>query len=150
MYWCYCVVVVVSPKADFKPSLTRGNLNSFPQEDLTGPYFENVDENFTCYITNVLPGKNSTSFKFYFNSKIRLQSKTGTGEVVEKDESDGTKYVEWKFTTMFDRSDNGGNFRCTVDWKAGQYEELGLQTKLTVPVNVKCKCVKIYSITSIF
>ena len=121
----------------------RGNLHLLPQEDLAGPYFENVDENFTCYITHVSPGKNSTSFKFYFNSEIRLQSKSGTGEVVEQDESDGTKYVEWKFTIMFDRGDNGGTFMCTVDWKAGHYEELGLQSKLTVNVNVKCKYIKI-------
>ena len=136
-----CVVFSVPPKSDAKPILMR---RTFPQEDLTGPYLENVDENFTCYIRNVLPGKDSTSFSFYYNYKLRLQSNNGTGEVVEKDEGDGTKYVEWKFTTKFDRGDNGGNFRCTVDWQAGSFEELGIRSDLTEHTKVICKCPMIY------
>ena len=133
---CY---IIVPPERNFVPSLTRGNPKILPQEDLAGPYSENVTEVFTCIIRNVLPGKSSTSFKFYLGNESRLQSKDGTGEIQEKDESDGTKYVEWNFTTLFNRSDNGVKFSCTVDWKAGQYEKIGLKSTLRGPVQVKCK-----------
>ena len=141
--------ILVPPETDFEPILTHGTPKSLPQEDLTGPYLENINEHFTCYIRNVLPGKMCTSFKFYYNGKLRHQSNHGIGEVVEKDEGDGTKYVEWKFTTVFDRNDNGGSFRCTVDWKAGPYEKKGLRSKLTEHTQVICEYPKIYSTTSI-
>ena len=131
--------IIVPPKPDVEPSLQRENPKTLPQEALAGPYLENLNEDFICSIKNVLPGKKSTSFKFYQNSKLRLQSKNGTGEVAEKDEGDGTKYVEWKFTTSFNRSDNRGTLRCSVDWKAGQYEVIGLKSKLTEHTNIACK-----------
>ena len=114
-------------------------MRTSPKEDLTGPYLENEEENFTCYIRNVLPGKNNTSFSFYYNGKLILQSNNGTGEVVEKDEGDGTKFVEWRFTTLFKRRDNDGNFWCTLDWKAGSYEKLGLRSNLAEHTKVICK-----------
>ena len=116
-----------------------------PRKDLGGPYLENLSEDFVCSIRNVLPGKESTLFKFYYNSKVRFQSENATGKVVEKDEADGTKYLEWKFTTSFNRSDNGGVLRCGVDWKTGQYEMIGLKSKLTVHAEVICKYPKILS-----
>ena len=142
MYWY--VIIIVPPEADFQPGLMRGNFRNIPPANLAGPYLENEDEDFTCYIRNVLPGKNSTSFKFYYDGKLRLQSKKGAGEVVETNESDHTKRVEWKFKTLFNRNDNGGNFRCEVDWKAGQYEVMGLRSKLTEHVNVICKFSTVY------
>ena len=141
--------ILVPPKTDFIPSLTLQNPERLSQ-NLAGPYLEDVNEDFTCYIRNVLPGKDSTSFKFYYDSKLRLQSKNGIGKVVENDESDGTKYVEWKFTNLFDRSDNGGTFRCDVDWKAGQYQVMGLRSKLIEYVNVTCKCPTVYFIYLLF
>ena len=131
--------ILVPPKTDSVPTLLNGNTKSLTQ-NLSGPYLEYESKDFTCYIKGVQPGKNSTSFKFYRNGKLRLQSKDGTGEVIENDEGDGTKHVEWKFTTLFSRSDNGAILRCAVDWKAGQYEVTGLESKLTVHVNITCKC----------
>ena len=138
----------VPPETDFEPSVTRGNPRTLPQEDLVGPYVENVNEHFTCYIRSVLPGKDSTSFGLYHDGKLKLQSKTGTGEVVETNEGDGTKFVEWKFSTLFTRSDNGHKFRCHVHWKAGKYEEIGL-SKLTENTKVTCKCLRMYGRASI-
>ena len=135
--------ILVPPEAVFEPSLTRGNPKTMPH--LAGSYLENTNEDFTCSIRNVLPGKDSTSFEFYYGSKLRLQSKNGAGEIVEKDEGDGTKSVEWKFTTFLNRNDNGGNCRCSVDWKAGQYEEMGLRSKLVDHLNVTCTCQNIYT-----
>ena len=139
-------MILVPPKTE--PDLFRGNSRPLPQADLAGPFLENVTEYFFCYVSNVLPGKNSTSFKFYFDGKLRHQSKDGVGEVVEKDEGDGTKSVEWKLNTFLSRSDNGGNFRCEVDWKAGQYEIMGLSSKQTEQVNVTCECPALYNRTT--
>ena len=137
--WLLVYCILVPPETDFQPILTHGNNKTSLQEDLAGPFLENITEDFTCTIRNVLPGNKSTSFSLYFGDKLRLESKNGTGQVIEKDEGDGTKYVEWKFSTAFSRSDNGGNFTCNVDWKAGQYNETGLRSKWIQDVNVTCK-----------
>ena len=137
----FVVAYLAPPKTDYKPELMRTD----PSKDLVGPYHENINEHFTCCIRKVLPGKSSTSFKFYYDGKLRLQSKGGVGEVVERTESDGTKLVEWKFTTSFNRSDNGGNMRCHVIWKAGPYNRPGLKSINTENVQVKCKCLMIYN-----
>ena len=138
-YKCHFFVFPAPPKDDYKPALIRGD----PSKDLTGPYLENVNEYFTCYIRKVLPGKCSTSFKFYYDGKLRLESKARVGEVVESTESDGTKLVEWNFTTSFSRSDNGGSMRCHVNWKAGPYNRPGLKSINTENVQVRCKCLVI-------
>ena len=66
-----------------------------------------MNEQFTCKMTiGKQPGKRNISFKFYYSGQLRLQSKEG--EALESDKSDGTKFVEWKFTTSFNRIDNGG------------------------------------------
>ena len=142
-YQCLCFVFIVPPKTDYDPHLTRGDPRVWPPKDLAGPYLQNVNEGFTCYIRNVLPGKNSTSFMFYYDNKLRLQSKARAGEVVESDDSDGTKFVEWKFTISFNRSDNGGKMRCIVNWKTGQYSRTGLKTRLTENIQIVCKYLKI-------
>ena len=139
--------ILVPPETDSKPILSHENTKTLLREDLTGPYLENVPENFTCSIRNVLPGKDSTSFSFYSSGKLILQSKNGTGEVIEMDENDGTKFVEWKFSTIFSRNDNGGNFSCNMDWEAGQYKISGVHSEVTQHVNVKCKYVSIYNRT---
>ena len=141
--------ILVPPETDSKPIVRHGNNKTLPCEDLAGPYLENVPENFTCSIKNVLPGKDSTSFSFYSSDKLTLQSKNGIGDVIEMDEDDGTKHVEWKFSTSFSRKDNGGNFSCNVDWKAGQYNISGIHSKVTEHVNVTCKYVTTYNRTSI-
>ena len=137
-----CVVIIVLPANETKPSLTHRNSKVMPQQDLVGPYLENVTADFTCVIRNILPGKESTLFMFYYNGKFRLQSANGTGEVLEGNPGDGTKFVEWKFNTMFHRRDNGGNFWCHVNWKAGPYRKSGLKSKVTENATVICKCPK--------
>ena len=134
-----CVAFLVPPKADHAPSLTRGNPQKMLEEQLAGPYLENVSENFTCSIQNIVPGKDSTSFLFYFGDNLRLQSETGTGKVVEVNHGDGNKSVEWRFSTLFKRSDNSGQFWCSVNWKAGQYSRIGLKSKVTDNTKVTCK-----------
>ena len=106
---------------------------------------ENVIQDFTCGVKNVLPGKNSTSFKFCYNGRVGLQSKNGMGTVVENDQGDGTKYVEWKFSTWFNRNDNGGKFSCAVDWKVAQYGVMDLKSKVVEHANITCKCPTLYS-----
>ena len=118
-------------------------------ENLAGPYLENVNENFTCYIRNILPGKDSTSFMFYYNDNVRLQSDE-IGDVVEGNQDDGTMFVEWRFTTSFNRSYNAGKFSCHVNWKAGQFNKSGLKSKMTKNVKVICKCPSIQSKYFIF
>ena len=130
------------PANDTEPSLTRRKSKTVPQQDLAGPYLENVNVDFMCYIRNILPGKDSTSFMFYYNGKLRLQSANDTEEVLEGNQGDGTKFVEWKFTTTFNRSDNGGKFDCTVKWKAGPHSKSGLKSKVTENTTVICKCPK--------
>ena len=99
-YQYLCVVFLVPPNADYVPNFTRVNPRTSQQKDLTGPYLENNIEDFTCYIRNVLPGKDSSSLTFYYNGKLRLQSKN-VGTVLESNESDGTKSVAWWFNTSF-------------------------------------------------
>ena len=141
--------ILVPPKTAIGPILTHENTKTLPQEDLAGPYLENVTENFTCSIKNILPGKDSTSFSFYSGKKLRLRSENGTGKVIQNDEGDGTKYVEWKFSTFFSRSENGGNFSCNVDWKAGQYMETDLSSTMTQYVNIMCKYPILYNRSSV-
>ena len=140
---CY-ILFIVLPGIENEPSLTRENSKTMTYENLAGPYLENIHENFTCYIRNILPGKNSTSFMFDYNDNVRLQSDE-IGEVVEGKQDDGTMFVEWRFTTPFDRSDNAGKFSCHVNWKAGQYSNSGLKSKMTDNVTVICKCPNINS-----
>ena len=141
MCW-YFVVIIVLPANDNELTLTHRNSKTMLQQDLVGPYLENVNEDFTCIIRNILPGKESTSFMFYYNDKLRLQSANGTGEVLQSNQADGTKLVEWKFPSMFHRSDNGGKFRCHVIWKAGLYSNTDLKSKVTENVTVICKYLK--------
>ena len=136
------------PAHDNEPILTHKNSKTV-QQDLAGPYLENANEEFTCYIRNILPGNYSTSFLFYYNGKLRLESANGTGEVLESNQGDGTKFVEWKFTTMFHRSDNGGKFGCTVNWKAGPYRRSGVNSRVTKNAKVICKYSKTYHNMSI-
>ena len=111
-----------------------------PQQDLVGPYLENANEDFTCVIRKIQPGNESTLFMFYYDGKLRLQSANGTGVVLEDNQDECTKLVEWRFTTMFYRSDNGGKFRCDVNWKAGPYSKTGLSSKVAESATVICKC----------
>ena len=136
------VVIIVLPANENEVSLTHRNSKIMPQQDLVGPYLENVKEDFTCVIRNILPGNESTSFMFYYNGQLRHLSANGTGEVIEGNQGDGTKFLEWKFTTMFHKSDNGGKFWCHVDWKAGPYSKSGLKSKVTENAKVICKCPK--------
>ena len=138
--------LVVPPKSDNNPYLVRGHREIRPLKDLAGPYQENVNRKFSCHIRQVLPGKDSTSFEFYYNGKLRLHSKEGVGKVVESDERDDTKHVTWIFTTSFNRSDNGGNMRCHVNWQEGQYYRRGLKSITTGNVKVRCKCPMIYTV----
>ena len=140
--------VVVPPKSGSKPYLIRGHREIHPLKDLAGPYREDVNYKFSCHVRKVLPGKDSTSFEFYYNGRLRLQSKEEVGKVVESDERDGTKRVTWKFTTSFNRSDNRGSMRCHVNWQGGLYTRRGLKSS-TENVKVRCKCQMIYSRTFI-
>ena len=140
IYVCwYFVVITVLPANDNEPNLRHRNSKTMQQQNLVGPFLENVNEDFACIIRNILPGNESTSFMFHFNGKLRLQSANDTGEVLQSNQADGTKLVEWKFTSMFHRSDNGGKCRCYVNWKAGLYSKSGLKSKVTENVAVTCK-----------
>ena len=135
---CLYAVFLVPPEADYQPGFVRGDLRTNPRRKLAGPYLQHVNEDFTCYIIHVLPGKDSTLFSFYYNGKLRMRSDR-VGEVVEVNELDHTKHVIWIFSTSFNKSDNGGNMRCIVSWEAGQYSRRGLQSELTENVQVMCK-----------
>ena len=130
--------ILVPPKSDHRPDFKQGPVKTSPSSDLKGPYLENANWEFTCEIRHVLPGKNNTSFEFYYNGNLRLQSK-GVGQLVETDEDDHTKHVKWIFTTSFTRSDNGGNMLCQVMWKAGQYNKQHLKSALAKNVQITCK-----------
>ena len=145
---CLYVIFLVPPEANYKPDFTRGDLRTNPPKDLAGPYLEHVNEDFTCDIRNVLPGKDSTVFKFYYDSSSRLRS-NNIEQVEEISQLDQTKHVVWTFSTSFHRSDNGGKMRCIVNWKAGQYNKIGLRSDLTENVQVTCKYPMIYSRTSV-
>ena len=56
--------------------------------------------------------------------------------------------MEWKFTTSFNRSDNGGDMRCHVNWPELLYTS-GLQSTSLENVQVRCKQAVIYSRTFI-
>ena len=132
------VVFLVPPKSDYKPDFKHGYVKASPSGDLKGPYLENVNWEFTCHIRNVLPGKDNTLFEFYYNGKLRLQSK-GVGDIVETDEHDHTKHVKWTFTTSFNRSDNGGNMWCHVRWEVGQYTRKNLKSTPANNVHITYK-----------
>ena len=132
------LVFVVPRKIDYRPDFLQEDVKTSPSNDLRGPYLENVNWKFACRIRNVLPGKNSTLFEFYYNGNLRLQSKDNVGEIEESNEHDHTKQVKWIFTTSFNRSDNAGKMKCRVKWKAGQYKS-GLDSIPTEKVQVKCK-----------
>ena len=108
---------------------------------------ENVNTDFTCLIRYVVPGKDSTSFMFYYDNTLKLQSDNGTGEVAESYDHDGTNIVQWKFTTSFNRSNNGGKMQCIVNWKAGQYVRSGLKGRLTEHITLICKYLKIIQVS---
>ena len=143
-YQCLYVVFLVPPKADNPPDFIRGDLRKNPQRDLSGPYLQHVNEDFTCHIRGVLPGKDNTLFALYYDGKTRTGSDR-VGEVVETDEFEHTKHVVWTFSTSFNRSDNGGNMRCIVSWEVGQYSRRGLKSELTENVQVICKYPMIHS-----
>ena len=132
------LVFVVPPKIDYRPDFLQEHVKTSPSDDLWGPYLENKTWKFTCRIRNVLPGKESTLFEFYYNDNLRLQSKDKVGQVEETEERDHTKQVKWRFTTSFNRSDNGGKMKCRVNWKAGQYKS-GLDSIPIENVQVRCK-----------
>ena len=81
----------------------------------------------------------SILFKFYYDGELRLQTKDGAGEVLDSKLSDGTKFVEWKFTTSFNRSDNGDYMRCHVNW-IELLSRPDLKSTNTKNVQVICKC----------
>ena len=132
------VVFLVPPKSDYRPEFKRGDVKTSTSDDLKGPYMEHVNWNFTCCIRNVLPGKGSTLFEFYYNGNLRLQSKDNVGQVEESSEHDHTKQVKWIFTSSFNRSDNAGKMKCHVNWKAGRHKS-GLESIPTDNVEVRCK-----------
>ena len=132
------LLFLVPLKAGRGPCFVRGDLRTIPLKDLAGPYLEYMNENFTCDMRHVLPGKDNTLFEFYYNGKLRLQSNK-VGEIIEVGEKDQTKHVVWIFSTSFKRSDNGGKMRCIMNWEAGQYSRTRLMSELTENVEVTCK-----------
>ena len=135
---CLYTVFLVPPESNYKLGFRRGYLRTNPPKDLTGPYLEHVNEDFTCDIRNVLPGKDSTLFRLYYDGNLRLKSDS-VGEIEEVGEPDNTKHVVWTFSTSFNKSDSGGKMRCNANWGAGQYSRRGLKSELTENVHVTCK-----------
>ena len=140
---------LVPPESGYKPDFIQGNLKTGSSNYLAGPYLENLEQEFSCHIHKVLPGKESTLFEFYYDGNLRLQSKDNVGRVVESDEPNHTKHVKWIFTTSFNKSDNGGKMLCCVNWKEGQYNREDLKSIPTENVQVVCKYPTICSRTFI-
>ena len=132
------VVFKVFPAHDNQPILTHRNSKTV-QRHLAGAYLEDQNEDFMCHMRNILPRKGSTSFMLYYIGKLRLESANGPGGVVKGDQGDGTKFAEWKFTTLCKRSGNGGKFWYSVNWKTKQYSESGLKSKVTENIKQICK-----------
>ena len=143
------VAFPVPPESDDKPDFIRGNSKTGSSNYLAGPYLENAEQKFSCHIHKVLPGKESTSFEFYYGENLRLKSKDNVGRVVESDEQDHTKHVKWIFTTAFNKSDHGGKMLCHVHFKAGQNNIQLLKSIPTENVQVICKYPMIWSRTFI-
>ena len=124
------------PETYSGPFLVRGDWQNKKNSSL--PYKEHVEEEFTCALWKVLPGKESTSFKLYKDDRMLLSSSHGDGNVVEKQYND-TFIVDWKFNASFDRTDNGATLRCSVHWEAGTIKETMNCSHCIDNIEVLCK-----------